>query len=128
VHGVATWRRQDGIFCAVVYLKSALRARKLRISNKRLHSSPGSRGGHRCGQVIRVALVVVAAVMMVMVVVVVVVAVTGVAAPFSPAPSLGATRRERVVTGSSRAPQHGRFPELSEGKSHISDRVPSKPA
>ena len=57
----------------------------------------------------------VVAVMMVMVVVVVVVAVTGVAAPFSPAPSLGATRRERVVTGSFRAPQHGRFP-LTKGR------------
>ena len=39
-------------------------ARKLRISNKRLYSSPGShRGGHSYGQGIRVALVV--AVMMV---------------------------------------------------------------
>ena len=70
----------------------------------------GHRGGHSYGQGIRVALVV--AVMMVMMVVVwvVMVAVTGVAAPFSPAPSLGAMRRERVVTGSFRAPQHARLP------------------
>jgi hypothetical protein len=66
----------------------------LRISNKRLHSSPDShRGGHSYGQGIRVALVV--AVMMVMMVVGRWVAVTGVAtvvaAPFSPAPPLGAT-------------------------------------
>jgi cytochrome c-type biogenesis protein CcmH/NrfG len=70
--------------------EKTLRARKLRISNKRLHSSPDShRGGHSYGPGIRVALVV--AVMMVMMVVGRWVAVTGVAAPFSPAPPLGAT-------------------------------------
>ena len=58
----------------------------------------------------------VVAVMMVVMVVGRWVAVTGVAAPFSPAPSLGAMRRERVVTGSFRAPQHdGRFP-LTKGR------------
>ena len=60
------------------------------INDCRLYSSPGShRGGHSYGQGIRVALVV--AVMMVMMVVGRWVAVTGVAAPFSPAPPLGAT-------------------------------------
>ena len=54
--------------CDGISEENTLRARKLRISNKRLYGSPDSRrGGHSCGQVIRVALVVVVMIVMMVV-------------------------------------------------------------
>ena len=88
--------------------------RKLRISNKRLHSSPDShRGGHSYGQGIRVALVV--AVMMVMMVVGRCGRCHRRRRPVLTGAAARRYGRERVVTGSFRAPQHGQFP-LTKGR------------